>query len=239
MPFLYCFSKSSYTLILHLLKVIMTPINLASWSRAQHFELFKDFSQPYFNVCVHVDMQQLYLTCKSRKHSFFQTYIFLALRACHQYSPMLLRIIDDAPWQLQSTRASVVELAPDDTFRFSYFCLCNDFRQFSLHAKQMSDAAKQQDLFSSAFAQTEGQADLIHVSVLPWLDFTGFSHAHSHGTSLGIPKLVFGKYNNETGKMPLSIDVHHALMDGLHVARFVELFQQCIISYCQEQGSSS
>ncbi|KKK47591.1 hypothetical protein LCGC14_3153670, partial [marine sediment metagenome] len=34
--------------------------------------------------------------------------------------------------------------------------------------------------------------------------------------------------NAKTGKMPLSIDVHHALMDGLHVAKFIEHLQRSI-----------
>ena len=78
---------------------------------------------------------------------------------------------------------------------------------------------------SDAFAATEGQADLIHVSVLPWLNFSSFSHAFTHGQSNGIPKFVFGQYNTETGKMPLAIDVHHALLDGLHVAKFIKQLQ--------------
>ncbi|OUS68667.1 chloramphenicol acetyltransferase [Pseudoalteromonas sp. A601] len=212
----------------------MTPIDLNNWPRAQHFELFKSFTQPYFNVCIQLDVQQLYQYCKSHQHSFFQSYIFLALRACHQYQPMQLRIVDDKPIQLQSTRASVVELAANDTFRFSYFNAYDDFSTFAKHAHQVSESTKQQSLFSSAFAKTEGQADLIHISVLPWLDFTSFSHAHHQGTSLGIPKLVFGKYNSETGKIPLSIDVHHALMDGLHVARFVDCYTECIKAYCKK-----
>jgi chloramphenicol O-acetyltransferase type A len=32
--------------------------------------------------------------------------------------------------------------------------------------------------------------------------------------------------------MPLSIDVHHALMDGLHVARFVKILQDKITNFC-------
>jgi len=211
----------------------MTAINLDTWPRSQHFSLFKDFSQPYFSVCVHIDAKQLFNCCKSSQQSFFQSYIFLALRACHQYPPMLQRIINDAPWQLDDARASVVELAADETFRFSYFSLTQQFDEFSKHAQQVGSQTKAAPLFSDAFAHTEGQADLIHISVLPWLDFTSFSHAYCHGKSLGIPKLVFGKYNKDTGKMPLSIDVHHALMDGLHVARFIEYFQNCVDQYCK------
>uniref|UniRef100_UPI0038F5DD0E CatA-like O-acetyltransferase n=1 Tax=Streptomyces galilaeus TaxID=33899 RepID=UPI0038F5DD0E len=75
-------------------------------------------------------------------------------------------------------------------------------------------------------------ADLLHISVLPWLDFMSFSHAFSQADNFGIPKLVFGKFNAKTGTMPFSIDVHHALMDGLHVAKFIEHLQRCIDDFC-------
>lgn len=137
----------------------------------------------------------------------------------------MLRIINQKPCYLSATRASVVELADDESFRFSYFKLHGSLNKFSREAKAISDTTKLNPLFSDAFAATEGQADLIHVSVLPWLNFSSFSHAFTQGQSCGIPKFVFGQYNPNTGEMPLSIDVHHALLDGLHVAKFVQQLQ--------------
>ncbi|MBB1303133.1 MULTISPECIES: CatA-like O-acetyltransferase [unclassified Pseudoalteromonas] len=210
----------------------MTPIDLATWPREQHFSLFKEFTQPYFNVCVQLDMGALYQHCKSQQCSFFHAYIYATLQASNAYQPMLLRIIDGVPWQLAAQRASVVELADDDTFRFSYFSQQATLNDFQIHANRVSLAAKQQPLFSTAFAQTEGQTDLIHISVLPWLNFTSFSHAHTQGNHFGIPKLVFGQFDAQKGTMPISIDVHHALMDGLHVAKFIEQLQQSIDALC-------
>jgi len=42
-----------------------------------------------------------------------------------------------------------------------------------------------------------------------------------------IPQMVFGKYfkDGATSKMPFSIEVHHALIDGYHVAKYHEKFQ--------------
>ena len=97
----------------------------------------------------------------------------------------------------------------------------------------ISAKAKLQPLFSDAFAQTEGQADLIHISVLPWLNFSAFSHAFSEGESLGIPKFVFGQFDKPTGTMPLAIDVHHSLMDGLHVAKFINTLQNTFDTFCK------
>ncbi|MDQ9091492.1 CatA-like O-acetyltransferase [Pseudoalteromonas haloplanktis] len=210
----------------------MIPIDLTTWPREQHFSLFKEFTQPYFNVCVQLDVGALYQSCKVQQCSFFHAYIYAALQASNTYQPMLLRIIDNQPWQLATQRASVVELADDNTFRFSYLLQQSSFADFQEHASAVSLAAKQQPLFSEAFSCTEGQADLLHISVLPWLDFMSFSHAFNQTDNFGIPKLVFGKFNAKTGKMPLSIDVHHALMDGLHVAKFVEQLQLCIDELC-------
>jgi len=210
----------------------ITPINLDTWPRKQHFAFFKEFSLPYFNVCVSLDMAALYYKCKAEPYSFFHSYVYLTLEACHDYAPMRQRIIDLLPVQLSSVRGSVVELAEDETFRFSYFEKQASMEDFSKHAIAVGKTSKAKPFFSDAFAATEGQPDLIHISVLPWLNFTGFSHAVSEGHGLGIPKFVFGQYDVQTGKMPLSIDVHHALMDGLHVARFVKILQEKITNFC-------
>ena len=210
----------------------ITPIDLATWPRKQHFAFFKEFSLPYFNVCVSLDMAALYNKCKAEPYSFFHSYVYLTLEACHDYAPMRQRIIDSLPVQLSSVRGSVVELAEDETFRFSYFEKQASMADFSKHAIAVGKTSKAKPFFSDAFAATEGQPDLIHISVLPWLNFTGFSHAVSEGHGLGIPKFVLGQYDSQTGKMPLSIDVHHALMDGLHVARFVKILQEKITNFC-------
>jgi chloramphenicol O-acetyltransferase type A len=42
-----------------------------------------------------------------------------------------------------------------------------------------------------------------------------------------VPKLAFGRLSAEGERlwMPLSVEVHHGLMDGLHVGRFIEAFE--------------
>jgi chloramphenicol O-acetyltransferase type A len=64
--------------------------------------------------------------------------------------------------------------------------------------------------------------------VIPWVAFTSFAHARRHGTEDSVPKIVFGKRHERGGRhrMPVSVEVHHALVDGLHVGRFFEGFQE-------------
>jgi chloramphenicol O-acetyltransferase type A len=68
--------------------------------------------------------------------------------------------------------------------------------------------------------------------VLPWFDFTSISHARDFSHEDSAPRITFGKITEADGRftMPVSIHVHHALADGLHVAQFVEKFQCCLDS---------
>ena len=68
--------------------------------------------------------------------------------------------------------------------------------------------------------------DVIYHSTLRWLRFTAFSNALSMRDS--IPRLVYGKCVAEGDRtvMPVALEVHHAVVQGLDVARFYEQFQE-------------
>ncbi|MBU2971888.1 chloramphenicol acetyltransferase [Pseudoalteromonas sp. C2R02] len=203
----------------------MTKIDLKTWPRAQHFEFFKGFSDPYFNITVNLNVKDLFVFAKNNRLSFFHSYLFLTLKAANNYQPMCLRIKNDDALAVKPVNASVVQLCEDESFRFSYIDYDNNFNQFDSKAKLAADKAKRADFISNDFNNNEGQLNTLHISVLPWLNFTSFKHATHLPNELGIPKLVYGEYDKSSGMMPLSIEVHHALMDGVHVAKFVKLLQ--------------
>ena len=118
-------------------------------------------------------------------------------------------------------------LNPDNTFNFCYFDYFTDFQAFNNNAKI------QIDLNSKGQTDFDGRnndLDIIHYSVIPWISFTSFSHPRNYSTNDSIPKIVFGKYYNENGKymMPISIEVHHALMDGYHLGVYLESLQHIL-----------
>jgi len=63
---------------------------------------------------------------------------------------------------------------------------------------------------------------------IPWISFTGLQHARKTDLEDTIPRFVFGKYFKEEKrlKMPLSVEVHHALVDGFHVGQLFKFLQE-------------
>jgi chloramphenicol O-acetyltransferase type A len=80
---------------------------------------------------------------------------------------------------------------------------------------------------STAIERYSGQ-DFIRYSTLPWFDFTSISHARNLSGKDSAPLITFGKISESNGRctMPVSINMHHDLVDGEDVAQFVALFGQ-------------
>jgi len=99
------------------------------------------------------------------------------------------------------------------------------FNSFNQNAILILDANKNND---GKLHPHIDQFNIIHYSVIPWVKFTSFKHARKFDKNDSIPKIVLGKYQMENGKMnmPVSVEVHHSLMDGLHVGKYFDLFQK-------------
>ena len=83
------------------------------------------------------------------------------------------------------------------------------------------------DLSAGIFTAPE-RIDVIHYSALPWFSFTGLTHPRNYNDGDSIPKISFGRIFEQGGRMmlPLSILVHHGLIDGYHVGLYIKAFRQ-------------
>ena len=63
---------------------------------------------------------------------------------------------------------------------------------------------------------------------IPWVSFTSFIHPIHMNPVDSIPRIAWGKFFSKESrkKMPLSVQVHHALADGFHVGRYFNLVQE-------------
>ena len=69
------------------------------------------------------------------------------------------------------------------------------------------------------------------VATIPMWIGTSFSHARNWKREDSVPKIAFGKFikTEERTLLPFSVEVHHALMDGLHVGRFVTWLEKALL----------
>lgn len=200
-----------------------STIDLKSWNRKEHFEFFKEFDEPFFGIVSDVDCTQALAWCRQNQVPFFHYYLYQSLRAANQVEEFRLRIEDNEPVCYDKIHASSTISRPDQTFGFSFIPFTDNFRDFS-HAtlEEISAVAATTGL---RLNENTSRNDVIHFSVLPWIKFTSLTHARHFAYRDSVPKITFGRYYEQDGRirMPVSVNAHHGLMDAWHVAKFLGL----------------
>lgn len=201
-----------------------TKLDISSWNRKDHFAFFKQFEEPFFGVTVPIDCTTAYQKVKASGTSFFLYYLYQSLAAANAVAPFRYRIEGDDIWVYEEVHASPTVNRPDGSFGFAYMDYKADFNLFTETAAAEIERVKS----STGLIPAISGENVIHYSSLPWINFTSISHARAFRFKDSCPKISFGKMLEQNGRlqMPVSIHVHHALMDGFHVGQFINLFQE-------------
>ncbi|MCP2026260.1 chloramphenicol O-acetyltransferase type A [Flavobacterium sp. HSC-32F16] len=207
-----------------------TLLDLETWNRKEHFEHFSRMEEPFFGATVEIDCTKAYQTAKELKASFFIFYLHKTLTAVNSVENFKYRISEGKIYIHDRIDASATIGRADGTFGFSLIEYNPDFRIFEKNA--LAEIERIQNT-TGLFTRSFDDDNLIHFSAIPWLNFTSLSHARSYTFPDSCPKISFGKMiTSESGKrtIAMSVHVHHALMDGLHLGQFVDCFEQTMNS---------
>ena len=203
-------------------------IDLATWPRRQLFEFYLPFEKPFFNVCLQLDVTKLLAELRKRgKTSVWLTYHYLALRAANEIEPFRYRLRQGKVLVHDVINGGTTFMLPNETFTLFYFDYNESYRKFMEDASRAVEETRNGD---GAFNPRHDDDARIHCTTLPWISFTSFSHARCWGREDSVPKISFGKFTIENDRtlMPFSVEVHHSLMDGLHVGRYIARIEEML-----------
>ena len=205
-----------------------TKVDIASWERKTTFEFFLDYEDPFFNIAANLDVTSLYRFCKENDLAFSLAALFLSLQAANEIREFRLRFVNDDVVEFDRVEATQTILNDDETFSFCYFELKDDIFAFDRAGR----TAREKYKALKTFDVESDRIDLIYYSAIPWVSFTSFKHASRRNNRQSVPRMVFGKMFDDgpIKKMPFSVEVHHALVDGIHVGKLFNLYQQKIDS---------
>ncbi|CAM3617314.1 CatA-like O-acetyltransferase [Pontibacter korlensis] len=206
-----------------------TRFETKGWAREEHFHFFRSFSQPFFNVHTEIDMTSLYHYARWEGLSVSLAYLHAATEAIRNTDSFLLRLEGDEVVKYEAVDMSTTILKANKTVSFVHLPHHPDLQTFCRQSLAIIEEVKESDALFSGY----NGPDLIHATRLPWFKFNGLEHACTGDSSDSIPKLAFGKleFRDKRVILPLSIQVHHALMDGYHIHLFLENLQGSINTY--------
>ena len=202
----------------------MSWLDLDSWPRRDTFRFFRAFELPFFNLCAPVDVTALRGWCRAREVSFFYASWFAVLRAIDDTEALRMRLRGDRVWVHERVGIGSTILRDDGSFGFCYFDPAPDLPRFVEGAERARAAF---DSATERLQPHDHRDDLIHGTVIPWIAFTSVAHPRRVPIGSSVPKISLGRFSERDGRvtMPVSLEAHHALCDGLHAGQFYQRLQ--------------
>lgn len=208
----------------------MREITFDNPHRKKHFAFFNGMNHPHFNITANVDVSRLLELLPQKNISFTSVVLFLVSKTANSIPEFRWRIRAGKVVEHDFVNPSfTVPTKASEVFSFCYVDYHSDFFTFG----KTFQKAKEKMLENPSFEDEAHRDDYLFVSAIPWISFTSFQHAMSYHPTDSVPRIVWGKYFEENGKvkMPLSVQVHHALMDGRQVGQYFELFQELAAAF--------
>lgn len=204
----------------------MKSINIETWKRKEHFDFFSQFDEPFFGIVSEIDCTIAFNHAKDQKLSFFAYYLHKVLIAINNIEEFRYRIDGDKVLLFDEIHASATIGRDDETFAFSFVKFNLDLSIFQASLTEEIKAVTNSK--GLRLNNNANRKDVIHFSSIPWVKFTGLTHARNFKFEDSAPKISVGKMEEVNGKllMPVSINAYHGFVDGYHVGKFFELLQK-------------
>ncbi len=210
----------------------MKYIDMEKWDRKEHFDLFYSMDYPQYNVCLNIDISDFLSFTKRSKLSFYYAMIYAVMEAVNNTDEFKYRIREGKVVLHDKVIPSFTDMGLNNNpnlFKIVTVDFKGDIFKFEEHAK---NAAKNQSVF---LEKGDGLPpdNLIYISCLPWISFTHVSHTISLNNCESVPRVTWGKYFMDNSRMmlPISVQVNHALVDGWHIALFIDNLKKVMKVY--------
>jgi chloramphenicol O-acetyltransferase type A len=198
-------------------------IDLEKWPRASQFRFFRGVANPHFALTAMLDATRLMAVDRPAGVSVFNAALYAIMSAANAVPELRTRFDRDQVREYETVHASVTVPIEGERFAFCDIPYAPCWQTCDGNCRREVERAKRQDALRDDVA---GQEDWIYLTCLPWLAFTAMTHPVD-GPEDCIPRIGWGKIapDGERWRMPVAVQVHHALVDGLHVGRFFQTLE--------------
>ncbi|WPC42776.1 chloramphenicol acetyltransferase [Clostridium sp. JS66] len=204
----------------------MKFIDIENWNRKKHYNYFKQLDYPHFNICGNLDITSFYRYIKENGLPFFISVLYASTKTANNIKEFRFRIREDKVIEHETVSPSFTVMTEGEVFSFCTSNFIDEFKEFKNNTLKEIEKVK-----SNITIEDEiGRDDLLYITSIPWISFTNITHPIQMNPVDSIPRISWGKYFEEGGKikLPLSIQAHHALVDGIHVGQFFSDFQEIL-----------
>lgn len=193
-------------------------INMEQAPRREQYAYFRTFANPYVGLTVNVDITGL-MPGKARGESLFLLTLYAVSRAANSVPELRRRIRGEQVVEYANCPSSHTVALDNGAYCYCQLEVNRTLEDFLVYAAEAQDYARDHPTLEDG----EDGESLFFVSCVPWLSYTSMIQPVPVPADSN-PRITWGKYfrQGEQTLMPVTLLAHHALVDGIHIARFYE-----------------
>jgi chloramphenicol O-acetyltransferase type A len=197
-------------------------VDLETWPRAAQFQFFRTYQQPHYATTSRLDVTHL-MQRKSDGVSPYRACLYAIGAGLHAVPELCMRFQGGEVTRHEMITLSMTVPTDAGSFGYAYVPFVSNFAQFDRQADALIKAVAGGGTLSANSGERD---DLAYLSCMPWLDYTAINNALP-GPDDCIPRVSWGKFVKQTGRwdMAMTLEVHHALVDGAQVGAYFEAVQ--------------
>lgn len=196
-------------------------IDLNNWQRAIHYQIFKEYANPKYDISFELDVTHFYQVIKANSWSFTFAMVYMITKAANEIEEFRYRFEEGNVVLYEGIKTSFTYLNQETELMKNIVVEMTDSMQaFQIDAKQVNDSQK--EYFTGPMGN-----DIYQFSSIPWISFTHISHTDSGKKYNAVPMFVWGKMYEKAGRfmLPISVQAHHSFVDGIHMGKLAKKLQ--------------
>lgn len=202
-------------------------IDEKTWKRAMHCMVFRNSVEPAFCVTFELDITNFYHQIKAQQYSFTIAMVYAVCKCANEIEEFRYRFLDGKVVLFDRIDTAFTYLNEEtELFKVVNVPMQDTMQDYVELATRM--AREQKEYFTGPLGN-----DVFQCSPMPWITYTHISHTNSGKKDNATPLFDWGKYYEKDGRlmMPVSVQVHHSFVDGVHIGKFAEKLQKFINEY--------
>ncbi|MDR1759909.1 MAG: chloramphenicol acetyltransferase [Fibrobacter sp.] len=201
-------------------------IEMQSWKRATHCQIFRNYIEPSYCVTIELDITRFLEKVRTNGYSFTLALIHTAAKSANEIEEFRYRFLDDQVVLFDRINTAFTYLNPEtELFKVVNVEMKDNIDDYMTTAKKTAE--NQETYFTGPLGN-----DVFQFSPFPWVSYTHISHTNSGKKDNATPIFNWGKCFERDKKvmLPFSIQVHHSFVDGIHIGKLVDVLQQYLNS---------
>jgi chloramphenicol O-acetyltransferase type A len=212
-------------------------IDISKWDRREYFEHYFNQVPCTYSMTLNLDLTILLHEIKRKGIKLYPTIIYLLSVIVNRREEFRTSIdANDNVGVFNLLHPSYTIFQKDDeTFTNIWTEYTPSFSDFY---QQYSVDVENYSKIKNFIAKPNSPSNVFTISSIPWVNFTGFNLNLPTGTKYLLPIFTTGKYFEQNGKiwLPIAIQVHHAVCDGFHIARFINELQEIMDNFFSKEA---